>query len=402
MDQYVTLQQGVNNDPEAVKKLQQTLYDNGYTQVGNIDGIYGAKTAAAVRAYQTDNQLQIDGIAGNETLSHLYRDRTAKSQTKQAPEVPQVEAPPAPQPPTPVEQARQELDALKQQGIQVNQAYEEKLQGLYEQIINRPAFSYNVNEDALFAQYADQYQRGGVLAMQDAMGQAAALSGGYGSSYAQSVGQHAYQQYMAGLADVVPALEQRAYDRYRQDRADQLEQYGLLWQQANDEYGKYMDQLQQQWQELDYVQGREDLTWQREQAQQQDAYSKLISLMSVGYKPTEEELTAAGMTQSQADAILKNYAASQVRYTGEAFRGIDLKKLPFAASSYQEVIEWLGQTYKNGGIESLNAELDIWEEINAIDASTSNYLYSIVTGEDGQKVVKPTFADLSRGQLLIK
>ena len=72
-----------------------------------------------------------------------------------------------------------------------------------------------------YQQYKDHYTQLGKKAMQDTMGQAAALTGGYGSSYTQNVGQQAYISYMQQLGDVVPGLYKLAYDRY-QDQGDQL------------------------------------------------------------------------------------------------------------------------------------------------------------------------------------
>ena len=50
--------------------------------------------------------------------------------------------------------------------------------------LNREDFQYDVNADALYQQYKDRYVELGKDAMEDTMGQAAALTGGYGSSYA--------------------------------------------------------------------------------------------------------------------------------------------------------------------------------------------------------------------------
>ena len=47
-----------------------------------------------------------------------------------------------------------------------------QLSDLYNQIANRPAFSYDLNADMLYQQYWDQYTRGGRQAMRDTMGQA--------------------------------------------------------------------------------------------------------------------------------------------------------------------------------------------------------------------------------------
>ena len=57
---------------DAVKKLQQALLDAGYKQVRVADGIYGQWTYDAVRAYQKDNGLAVDGIAGRNTQNKLY------------------------------------------------------------------------------------------------------------------------------------------------------------------------------------------------------------------------------------------------------------------------------------------------------------------------------------------
>lgn len=58
---------------EDVKKLQSTLAGLGY-DVGSsgVDGIYGAKTQAAVKQYQQDNGLASDGIVGAKTTAALY------------------------------------------------------------------------------------------------------------------------------------------------------------------------------------------------------------------------------------------------------------------------------------------------------------------------------------------
>ena len=53
-----------------VKFLQQLLESNLYP-VGNIDGIFGSRTQTAVENFQKDNNLQVDGIVGNNTWAKL-------------------------------------------------------------------------------------------------------------------------------------------------------------------------------------------------------------------------------------------------------------------------------------------------------------------------------------------
>lgn len=63
-----TLKKGCQG--EDVRAVQEMLAALGY-DCGAPDGIYGAKTAAAVRSFQTEKKLQADGIAGGETLAAL-------------------------------------------------------------------------------------------------------------------------------------------------------------------------------------------------------------------------------------------------------------------------------------------------------------------------------------------
>lgn len=53
-----------------VKNIQTRLKNWGY-DVGTVDGIYGAKTEAAVKKFQKNNGLTADGIAGPATLAKI-------------------------------------------------------------------------------------------------------------------------------------------------------------------------------------------------------------------------------------------------------------------------------------------------------------------------------------------
>lgn len=53
-----------------VTYLQQQLNAKGYN-VGSVDGIYGNKTLVAVKAYQKDKGLTVDGIVGPKTWAAL-------------------------------------------------------------------------------------------------------------------------------------------------------------------------------------------------------------------------------------------------------------------------------------------------------------------------------------------
>lgn len=55
---------------DEVRRIQQKLKNWGY-YTGSVDGIYGSQTKNAVRKFQRDNGLTVDGIAGPKTLSYL-------------------------------------------------------------------------------------------------------------------------------------------------------------------------------------------------------------------------------------------------------------------------------------------------------------------------------------------
>ena len=118
-------------------------------------------------------------------------------------------------------------------------------QGRYDNLIkqyeNRPDFSYDFNGDALYQQYKDKYIQQGKMAMADTMGQAAAMTGGYGNSYAAAVGNQAYQSHLSQLNDVIPELYQMAYDRYQNEGQDMLNMIGLLGNERDFAYGQHMD-----------------------------------------------------------------------------------------------------------------------------------------------------------------
>ena len=55
---------------DEVRQIQKKLKRWGYYS-GNVDGIYGSKTLAAVKWFQSKNGLTADGIAGKKTLEAM-------------------------------------------------------------------------------------------------------------------------------------------------------------------------------------------------------------------------------------------------------------------------------------------------------------------------------------------
>ena len=143
------------------------------------------------------------------------------------------------------EEVKKAQEALARQERAKPAAYQSQwqrqLESTLEQILNRKTFQYDMNADALYNQYRDQYIRQGKLAMEDTMGVSAALTGGYGSSYAQQVGQQTYQGYLASLNDKLPELYRLALSKYQQEGEDLLGRYDLLSKQESTDYGRFQD-----------------------------------------------------------------------------------------------------------------------------------------------------------------
>jgi len=75
---YTTLEYGSTGS--TVKELQTKLNALGYN-CGTVDGNFGAKTMAAVKAFQKANNLTVDGIVGSQTLGAINGGSTVASTT---------------------------------------------------------------------------------------------------------------------------------------------------------------------------------------------------------------------------------------------------------------------------------------------------------------------------------
>ena len=136
--------------------------------------------------------------------------------------------------------------------------YGQSVRDALDKINNREKFTYDLNGDALYQQYKDQYINQGRLAMQDTMGQASAMTGGYGNSYAATAGNQTYQGYLQKLNNVVPELYQMALNQYNQEGQNMRDNLAMYQGLYNTEYGEHRDKVSD---------------WNAEQARLADAYN---------------------------------------------------------------------------------------------------------------------------------
>lgn len=257
---------------------------------------------------------------------------------------------------------------------QYKSRWQDSLDNILNQIQNPEQFKYEFNGDELFKSYADLYTQKGKQASLDAMGQAAGLTGGYGNSYAQQVGNQQYQQYLLGLYDKGLDLRDRAYQQYRDDQANLYNIYNSTLGAEQTEYGKYSDaynayvnklerdeatrqfnaqlalqqaQLAEQiraaqaaeaanaarfaWQQetdardFDYNSGLDErnYNWNVSQADREYAYKYAMSILQNGQMPSSELLATAGLSYADAQAMLAQ--AAPAYYTGGSSRGTNNK-----------------------------------------------------------------------------
>ena len=157
-------------------------------------------------------------------------------------------------------------------------------------------FNYDFNADALYQQYKDKYIKQGKMAMQDTMGQAAALTGGYGNSYAATVGNQAYQASLENLNDVIPELYQMAYSMHQDKGQNLLNQLNLLNTNKAFEYGQWVDKGNTLYNNMNYWQTEANNIYDRE---------------STAHNTNESMLYQAAQDAIEQDRWEKEYALNK-------------------------------------------------------------------------------------------
>ena len=202
--------------------------------------------------------------------------------------------------PNGAEQAKQALEAHSAKAPGEFVFADQALLDLAEQAYrDRQSFTYDPDADGLYRLYKDRYTAQGKQAAEDTVGIAQAMTGGYGNSYAQTLGHQAYNAYLEKLMDVMPQLYQLAYEKYR-DETDLLRQNAedLAKQKKEAEEDHAAAQKAHETEEKNLYNRYQDAL-----SRQDKAYTRLTALIKLGYEPTAAELREAGMTRAMAKAL---------------------------------------------------------------------------------------------------
>lgn len=210
-------------------------------------------------------------------------------------------------------------DAVKNYG-DFNYAKNQQWQDAQNAYLNRNKFSYDLNGDALYQQYKDNFMTQGKQAMMDTMGQAAAMTGGYGNSYAATVGNQTYQGYLQNLNNVVPELYQMALDRYNMEGDQLLTKYNLLNADKESEYAKWNDAYDKLITERDYagtdynnLYNREYGTWSDDRTYKYNAnQDSIANQLAIDNYNLNERGVAAAEEANRIAAQQKQYAVTNL------------------------------------------------------------------------------------------
>ena len=152
------------------------------------------------------------------------------------------------------------LDPLSPNSFQqdAKPTYSSNRTGLVDDLLNKQLNYGNYSYDVAQPEYTNRYDetiqdllkqilytREGDRAQQNAIGAAAAASGGIPSSYAATAAAQAGDYYAAQMTDKIPELYQLAYNKYMNDYNMKLSDLGAVQGAEQSDYDKYLNELQQ-------------------------------------------------------------------------------------------------------------------------------------------------------------
>ena len=326
----------------------------------------------------------------------------------------------------------EESEALKkqQQALEAYKAtkpgaYSSPNQQLSEEALknwqNYKPFNFDINRDALYNQYKNNYMTQGKLAMQDTMGQAATLTGGYGNSYAQNAGQQAYQGYLQKLNDVVPALQDAAYNRYLQGKEDAYRNWQTFQAMEAQDYSRYMDSVNQFNAEYDRAYNAYNDAYNREYSQfqyddQRDYQQYQDALAQENWqKQFDADQAYRNWQMSQAAASASRANTVTAAYDNNGLGEKAIKEMQ-AYLGMPETGYWDETSYRAaGGLTAAEAwerynnsyndieSGDLFRELQADSAYVNDYLAQTPTGtanayQYSQGMYDPVYKPLSNAE----
>ena len=252
--------------------------------------------------------------------------------------------------------------------------YEGQISDILDNILNRPKFSYTAEDmtnDDLYKMYRDQYMRQGNLAMRDTMGNAAALTGGYGNTYASAAGQQAYDNYVSMLNDKALDFYDRAYQRYNDEGQNLYNQMNVVTGLDNTDYQRYRDTVSDYYNDLNYYNGRYNQEYGYDYGQYQDRVAADQWAQEFAF---QKQQAAQEQANWEAEMALARQKAASSGGSGGRRRSSSSKKKSSSSSStttptktWAEAYNDYVETYKKEGADAANTMMSELARQGAVD-----------------------------------
>lgn len=252
-------------------------------------------------------------------------------------------------------------------------------------------FNYNAENDDIYKQYAEQFARQGQSAGERSLAGAAALTGGMPSSFAVAANAQAQQAYAKKTADMIPVLEQNAYNRYLGERnfsyQDYLNQYNAEVDRAKSMYDadwrstnfNYQDYLNKYNADVD----RARAAYDSEIGQRDFNYQNYLNKLDNDYRQSEfdwrKDIDARDFNyMTKQDAIRNSISWANHGLSKEKFE-YDKQQDALARedSKWDRYFDAVEKNYPNtvmGQLEAREAEAREIERQNNIRAAVSSAL----------------------------
>lgn len=222
-------------------------------------------------------------------------------------------------------------------------SYTDQIKDLMGQIQNRDKFSYDVDNDVLFQQYLASSMASGKTAMQDTMGQASALTGGYGSTYATSAANQQYNAYIQDAYNNLPEYYQMALETYQMEGQEMYNQLAML----NDADATEYQRMYNSWQ----------ANFNNTQSMYERAYGEFQDSIGNAYNSANLQLNEHSQIFDQA---YKSYLAvsdnAQQMYQNEYNKWADEVNNAFKSAQLSNSDYWNTANF-NEGVRQYNTSL---------------------------------------------
>lgn len=268
--------------------------------------------------------------------------------------------------------------------------YDSEMRALIDQILNSNLADWKQGDQ--YAALRDQYAANGEMGMNDLLGQVSSRTGGLASSYAASVANQEYNDWMS-------KLEQAAREMYQQDRSDKLNSLGMLSDAYDREYGEYGDKLDQwntdrnfayqqaqdalanQWKqkEWDYNMSQDEWNKAAQQADMMASYGDFSGYKALGY--TDSQINQMRQAYQIAQAAKAKSGSSGGKKSGDSGNDRspvteDYDGLMLAAEQSGHPESYIANHYKEYGFNKstgLAGEYETWK--SGQDSSAFNGSY---------------------------